>query len=182
MAESMQTPQNGPQANTMTAIATHTESSPAEGLISAEDGNTTSAGIDVTMTINDDEDEDEDANSETSTIRREHECFETFQRKVAEIVATKFNRDKGNIRIERMKGGSYNRVVGVEISASKPGRRCFGWAQKCIRTMLRKPTPDVSEMYVFRTPRDDFTDMEDQIAILKMVGARVQLPIPEVVQ
>jgi hypothetical protein len=181
MAESMQTPQSEPRANAMTAIATHTESSPAEDLVQAEGDNIISAEIDVAITV-DDDDGDEDANSETSTIRHQHECFETFQHKVAEMVATKFNRDKGNIRIERMKGGSYNRVVDVEVSASKPGRRCFGWAQKCIRTMLRKPTPDLSERYVFRTPRDDFTDMEDQIAILKTVGARLQLPIPEVVQ
>jgi hypothetical protein len=64
----MQTPQSEPRANAMTAIATHTESSPAEDLVQAEGDNIISAEIDVAITV-DDDDGDEDANSETSTIR-----------------------------------------------------------------------------------------------------------------
>jgi hypothetical protein len=80
-----------------------------------------------------------------------------------------------------MKGGSYNRVVGINIRASKPKRHCFGWAQKCMRVMLGKPTPAVSDAYVFRTPRIDDTDIKEQVAILVAVGARLKIPIPEVI-
>jgi hypothetical protein len=163
-------------------MASQVEPSPVDTSGSATQSDALDAEIDVANTVyDDDDDEDDDAKSETSTVYHEHECFETFQHKVAELVASKLNPDNKSIRIERMKGGSYNRVVGVEIHASKPGRSCFAWAQEYIRSTLRKPAPAASKNYVFRTSRNDGADMEDQIAILKAVGARLQLPVPEVV-
>jgi hypothetical protein len=183
MAESMQTAQNNSQVPTDVAMASQLEPSPVGTLDSATESNELDAETDVANTVydDDDEDNDDDAKSETSTVCYEHECFETFQHKVAELVASKLNPDSKSIRIERMKGGSYNRVVGAEIHTPKPGRRYFAWAQKYIRTVLRKPAPATSRNYVFRTSRNDGADMEDQIAILKAVGARLRLPIPEVV-
>jgi hypothetical protein len=160
-----------PQSNAtaVIAVATHGVPAPTKAL----NNDILDAGTD--FVINED-----DTKSETSTIRYEHECFETFQHKVAQTAAH-LGRDGTSIHIERMKGGNYNRVVGIEHRTSKPKRLCFGWAQKHIRAMLKKPTPVVSEAYVFRTPRNDNTNLKGQVATLTAVGARLRLPIPEIV-
>jgi hypothetical protein len=169
MADNTQVPRTESHATTV-AVPTHIEPAPTN----APNNNISDAGTDFVTS------EDNDTDSETSTIRYEHECFETFQHKVAQTVAH-LGRDRASIHIERMKGGSYNRVVGINIRASKPKRHCLGWAQKFMRAMLGKPTPAVSDAYVFRTPRIDDTDLKEQVAILAAVGARLQIPIPEVI-
>lgn len=55
--------------------------------------------------------------SETSTIRYEQEGFDTFQSKALSLMLSIFpDTREDNIKIERMKGGSYNRVIRVTIS------------------------------------------------------------------
>jgi hypothetical protein len=124
---------------------------------------------------------DQDAKSETSTIRDSHEPFSTYQYKVAELAAEKFRSARSNISIERMKGGTYNRVIGVRIRALKSRRHCLSWAQKLLRNFLRTPSPVTNEEYIVRMPRLGDDGIDQQVATLKAVGARLSLPIPEVV-
>ncbi|KAF1912207.1 hypothetical protein BDU57DRAFT_522347 [Ampelomyces quisqualis] len=127
------------------------------------------------------EDDDDDAKSETSTICYEHEPFETFRYKVADLVAEKFKCAITDVVTEHIKGGTFNRVVGVDIRAAKPIRHCFGWVQKLMRTLLGKPAPTAAGAHVVRVARGDTDELEKQIAVLKAVDARVALPTPHVV-
>jgi aminoglycoside phosphotransferase (APT) family kinase protein len=123
----------------------------------------------------------DNAKSETSTIRYEHEPFQTFQHKVAKLAAEVLHSTASDISIEHMKGGTYNRVVDVKVRATKPTRQCTSWAQKLLRTLLRKPASSVYENYIVRIQRGTGEDLQQQVAALKAVSARLQLLIPEVV-
>lgn len=126
------------------------------------------------------EDDDDDAKSETSTICYEHEPFETFRYKVADVAAEKFKFAPTNIVTERMKGGTFNQVVGIDLRATVK-RNCFGWVQKLMRALLGKPAPTAAGGHIFRMARDETDHLEKQIATLKAVDARVALPTPDVV-
>jgi aminoglycoside phosphotransferase (APT) family kinase protein len=123
----------------------------------------------------------DDASSETSTIRYDHEPFETFKDKVRELVAEKLNVAVNNIHIKRMTGGSSNRVVGVEVHAPGAKRQCFSWLQKWIRAFQRSHARTTSQAYIVRMSRYDCSELEQQVATLQVVRARVSFPIPEVV-
>ena len=62
---------------------------------------------------------DEDAISQTSTeLYDEHEPFETFQHKVIGLCHELWpSHDEKDLVINRMRGGSDNRVVGIKISS-----------------------------------------------------------------
>jgi hypothetical protein len=122
-----------------------------------------------------------DTKSETSTICHEHEAFETFQCKVAVVAAQQLGRNVSGLLIERMKGGTYNRVVGVSVRVPKLKRTCTSWAHKFVCALLRKPARQVPDSYVVRIPRHDGEELQQQVATLKAVGSRLDLPIPEVV-
>jgi hypothetical protein len=66
--------------------------------------------------------ESDDEKSETSTIHDEDEPFDTFQHEVAKLLEDVIHPVLSDIKIERMKGGTYNRVVGVNIRVSRPSR------------------------------------------------------------
>jgi aminoglycoside phosphotransferase (APT) family kinase protein len=122
----------------------------------------------------------DDASSETSTIRYDHEPFETFKAKVSELIVGKLHVEAKNIYIKRMTGGSSNRVVGVEVRAPGAKRQCFSWVQKCIRAFQRSHAPSTRQAYIVRMSRCDCSDLEQQVATLQALRARVSLPIPEV--
>jgi hypothetical protein len=149
----------------------------------ANSSSSTQASPDHQPTINPemfDSIDQDDANSETSTIRYEQEPFETFRIKVAEAVAKVFHCDTANVHTEHMKGGSSNRVVGMTICPTKL-RHCFGWLQKLARTVMGKPASRTSDSYVLRMARGESDDLDQQIAILKMVASKLSLPTPQVV-
>ncbi|KAF2831611.1 hypothetical protein CC86DRAFT_443233 [Ophiobolus disseminans] len=123
----------------------------------------------------------DDSKSETSTIRYEHEPFELFQHKATTLAAAKFHRDRADIHVERMKGGAYNRVIGLKVRAIKPKSWGISWAQKYLRACFRRLRPETYEEYVVRIPRCEDGDIDRQVATLKAIGARLALPIPDVV-
>ncbi|KAH7564356.1 hypothetical protein BM1_01403 [Bipolaris maydis] len=118
------------------------------------------------------------------------EHFELFGHQIA-TVASALHEDVSEVTIEYMSGGSYNRVTGVSIA---PGHRrtklewVFSTLSSYLPTRLLqmfKTPEDTGISYVVRIPRfinkNTMDTMARDIAILKTVGALVQLPIPRVV-
>jgi len=136
----------------------------------------------------DDEPQD-DAVSETNTVLYGQEPFETLQHKVADLAAKIFQRSPRDISIHEMKGGSFNRVIGVTLS-TKP--KMFSWIWftfRCLGARKKKATTQC-ESYIVRVPRmmDDgengaeamAEDMKRQVAVLKTTMSRLPLPTPDV--
>jgi hypothetical protein len=100
-------------------------------------------------------DSDCEAGPQSSTAEYEQESFETYQHNVSQLC---HDIGYGELsKIERMKGGSYNRIIGLEFA-----------------------TPEVTK-YVLRIPRngiefDVAEDIKDQVATLSYVSQF--LPVP----
>ncbi|KAF2636568.1 hypothetical protein P280DRAFT_408757 [Massarina eburnea CBS 473.64] len=126
----------------------------------------------------------DDSASETSTIayeHLEHEPFETFQTKVAEL-ATDIFPEGSKIDVERMKGGSFNRVVGLTVSRPKTKNKFITkWLLGCLgmRTSTKYNEP---QKYILRIPRFNTKSLEREVAVLKVVAEKLSLPIPQVVK
>lgn len=148
------------------------------------------------MTSNSTQSDFVDARSELSTSSYNddpsYEPFETFQHKIATMAALCFGKDVSNIKVEYMKGGSYNRVAALTISP-RPKRTLVTWFHALLQILFpswfqgalqTSETPD-SNSYIVRIPRTDGEDdnlvVNRNVAILKTVGALLDLPIPTVV-
>ena len=125
--------------------------------------------------------------SETSTIAYEQESFETFQHKVADVVAKHFHCDISQIKVTYLKGGAYNRVAAVSI-AQRPKRLGLSWligvVAQCLGTR-RKTRPLGIDSYIVPVPRgigeDEDLDVNFEVAALLAADAYVPLPTPKVV-
>ena len=121
-------------------------------------------------------------NSTTSTEEFEHEPFDTFQVKAVELCAKLWpHLSKDAFTITRMDGGSYNRVLGIQIDGS---RRQAGWLMRQAQTILRTICPGVirkSEIrdYVLRIPRMEHAWVEHEVSILKFLAV-TSLPVPRI--
>ncbi|KAH6669529.1 hypothetical protein B0J14DRAFT_598897 [Halenospora varia] len=112
--------------------------------------------------VHDEEDEEGDNVSNTgsnSTAQWSHEPFETYQHKVAQLCQDLgYGEPK---EIERMTGGSYNRITGLHV-----------------------PSNPVSEL-ILRVPRmlddDQANDLKDQVAVLLFLSPQDSLHVPKVV-
>lgn len=118
-----------------------------------------------------------DARSLTSTIRYNHEPFGFIQYKIVKLMAMRLGREIADIQIERMKGGTYNRIFGVQVRSTKPNRSCLNLAQ-CFRS---DRTTAPTQEYIVRVPRKGFNNVKQQVATLKAIVSRISLPTPEVV-
>ncbi|KAI1515629.1 Phosphotransferase enzyme protein [Pyrenophora tritici-repentis] len=142
-------------------------------------------------TDDDDDDDDggDDAASECPTILNGEEPFETFQHKVREQASKLFQKQQSDVVITQMKGGTYNRVVGVTISSKLP-KYTLAWLKSCLSARRKNATID-STSYIIRIPRTEATgddsigsladDMKQGVAILNTVKSCLSLPTPEVV-
>lgn len=75
-----------------------------------------------------DPDNDLDDNaSETSTIAYGHASFEIMKHKVAALAARELQHDLAKIRVDRMRGGTNNRVIGLSLVRSRKARSCSPW-------------------------------------------------------
>ena len=122
----------------------------------------------------------DDTSSETSTIRHRHEPFETFQHKASKIISQHFKLELSDIKIEQMKGGSYNRVVAVTVCA-KPKKYRVQWFKSLCLGTWRKSKSQEPESYIVRIPRQDGSEMDHDVSILKTIGSQLALPVPKVV-
>lgn len=99
--------------------------------------------------------------SQASTTLYEQEPFSKFEPQVRALWSP-----LADITIERMHGGSYNRVIGIAVSASGP------------------PSENrlATGAYVLRIPRGKSTRIEQEIATLHYVRGQTTIPAPEIVQ
>jgi hypothetical protein len=80
---------------------------------------------------------------------------------------------------ERLKGRSFNRVVGITIRTSQ--LKTFSWFWRLCRlgTLCRDPLQQVKDkQYTLRLPRVSTKNMQYDIAMLRVVGARLNVPVP----
>lgn len=125
----------------------------------------------------------DDSASETSTIAYEHEPFEVMKHKVACVASKRFLHNLADNQIERMEGGSNNRVIGLRLVPSQTRRSCSTWIQKCIRrlTEYTKLQTSPSE-YIVRIPRGEIEgEVSSHVAILRAIVPRLRFPIPNTV-
>lgn len=104
--------------------------------------------------------------SQTSTeLYVEHEPFETFQHRVRALCATLWPLvPLGAFTIEHMRGGTYNRVIGVTVPSTSVDT-----------------TPQDDEKYVLRVPRDDTIQIESELTTLCFIRDNTTIPVPEIV-
>lgn len=105
---------------------------------------------------------DDDRASDTSTLVYSQEAFETYQDRVREIARTTWHGlEKDQILVERMHGGSYNRVTSISFQTSE----------------MAEP-----QKYVLRDPRfPDLGPLTDHLAPLQFLYNYPKLPIPKMV-
>ncbi|CAO2656527.1 Nn.00g053300.m01.CDS01 [Neocucurbitaria sp. VM-36] len=118
----------------------------------------------------------------TSTENFEHEPFETFQGKVAELCKQKWPRLATDaFTITHMDGGSYNRVVAVQIDTSK---KQLAWIQRHARNLVKKVCSNSGrksqiQEYVIRMPRFEHAWVEHEIALLLFLAEK-NIPVPKI--
>ncbi|KAF2874694.1 hypothetical protein BDV95DRAFT_450768, partial [Massariosphaeria phaeospora] len=126
--------------------------------------------------------DDADAVSVTSTVNYEdqgHESFETLQHKVIPLAAQQLLVSSSNIAVERLKGGSYNRVIGVTLNTRGLSRKyTLKWVREYLQGLFGKHT---TEKYVIRIPRFDSAGMEDDIAVLELAASHLTFPVPRTI-
>ncbi|KAF2763248.1 hypothetical protein EJ05DRAFT_506863 [Pseudovirgaria hyperparasitica] len=86
--------------------------------------------LDLGKTTDGDDDDDNDDESDTSTVQYEQESFDTFKFRVLQFAQRIWNVSSAeHITIERLRGGGYNRVIGITVDT--PG--AAGSAQYILR-------------------------------------------------
>lgn len=127
-----------------------------------------------------------DNRSETSTVKYEwdnHESFTTYKNKILEDAAKHLNCLEDDIKIEHMKGGTYNRVAAISVPKAQR-KLSLQWLKSQVVSCLgrRSSSHKQYEEYVMRVPRDhDYTDITGNVALLQFVGHYLTLPVPEIV-
>ncbi|KAJ5730045.1 uncharacterized protein N7483_004553 [Penicillium malachiteum] len=104
-----------------------------------------------------------DSQSESSTLIYSQEPFETFQKRVIELCQHLFDTSSGEISIERLQGGGFNRITGVSVVKSNE-------------------EPPVSIQYILRVPRFEIVELDYDIAPLKLLRQESSIPVPETVK
>lgn len=100
--------------------------------------------------------------SQTSTLEYEHEAFDTFQSRAVALAREKLWPDVSpeHIFIERLKGGGYNRILGLNLHEPPGGRH---------------------EEFVLRIPRFEGTKLDREVAIHAFVRTYTSIPSPDVI-
>jgi hypothetical protein len=115
----------------------------------------------------------------------DHERFETFQIKVAQLVIHTFGAKLENVVVQKMRGGSFNQVIGVKITTPEPRIWTLDWLKDMFRCINKRSTlTKEAENYVVRIPRWAFPEagygLEYDVAVLNLARSRICAPIPEV--
>ncbi|KAF2252863.1 hypothetical protein BU26DRAFT_404320, partial [Trematosphaeria pertusa] len=128
-----------------------------------------------------------DTVSETSTLEYEQEAFETFKYKVMALLLEIYpSRKAEDIVIERMKGGGFNRVIGITLYPLQQKKSFF--SSKRLHTFLPKRfvarqthERKNGEQFVLRTPRFHPIGMDYHVATLEYARRCVPYPVPSVI-
>jgi hypothetical protein len=121
--------------------------------------------------------------SETSTIEYNQEPYASFREKVTELSSSLFSEyTEKDIILERMKGGSSNRIIGITLSKSRPWcgmvqlRAMFS---ACMRSKARESSQQ--KQYILRIPRDTVHDLFYQAITLAYLDRKLPYPVPKTV-
>lgn len=100
---------------------------------------------------------------QSSSIEYQHEPFVTFQRRVLSFANNTIwpDANASDIVVERLKGGSFNRIIGL--------------------TRKSHEEPYNAINYILRIPRFDAAQVYRDVAILRFVQRHTEIPIPGVV-
>jgi len=101
-----------------------------------------------------------ESESDPSTVVYNHEPFETFKTRALELCQTVLAPSNGEISIERMHGGGFNRIIGVSVTTSE--------------------SPAVSQ-YILRVPRFEVAQLDRDLAPLQLLRQRSKIKVPDVV-
>lgn len=167
-------------------IATERSFSPAVSVLSLTTANECVADIDEYTHMEDRQlntsasDSDSDCDSSVaSTIEFRHETFPTFQAKVSQLATAIFPHvDPSHITTEHIKGGSFNRVVGITIATPSPKKFSLPWFRYLLPGCFSRQKVKVPRKFVVRIPRYDSTGMDRDISVMEFVGPRLCFPIP----
>ncbi|KAF2109368.1 hypothetical protein BDV96DRAFT_474553, partial [Lophiotrema nucula] len=108
---------------------------------------------------------------------------ETFKDKVVDLFATHFpDKDPRTFQVDRIKGGSFNRIIGVTISQPKPQEFTWEWVLQVFHNMCGQRQVKKDEKYIIRIPRAKYEgdEMKYDVAVLQFAASRLPYPIPRV--
>ncbi|KAI7779327.1 hypothetical protein LA080_000998 [Diaporthe eres] len=108
-----------------------------------------------------------DAKSESSTIVYGHESFTQFQDKVLAFVESCTwlpSDDENEIAVERLRGGTYNRVIGLTFTSSQRKDQDLTSSPP-----IEERASETVSKYILRIPRFDSARVDDDVAALLFV-------------
>jgi hypothetical protein len=120
--------------------------------------------------------------STTSTEMFEHEPFSSFQSKALKLCKKNWpSLATGAFQVTHMDGGSYNRIVAVQVDASKTRSK---WLKRQTQNALYTLCPGADrkkhiQKYVVRIPRFEHAWVENEIATLLFL-ASTDVPVPKI--
>ncbi|KAF2431394.1 hypothetical protein EJ08DRAFT_678418 [Tothia fuscella] len=131
--------------------------------------------------------------SQTSTLRYDHEPYEQIKTKFIALCQELFpGKLENDFIIERMEGGSFNRIVAITVQSStaKPNkiqalleklRRASRRVINRIWPQQNDPKAPVQEEYILRIPRhEDDVDFDDDCAYLRFADGLTQFSVPKI--
>lgn len=89
-----------------------------------------------------------ESESDSSTVVYDHESFETFKARVLELCQTVLAPSSSQISIERLRGGGFNRIIGISIISNE--------------------SPAASQ-YILRVPRFEAAQLDRDLAPLQLL-------------
>jgi len=129
------------------------------------------------------EEEEDSSVSQTSTVAYGQESFEFFSTRVEELCATLFPR--ANCRIERLRGGGYNRITAITVTPLPPRAFTIPWIHSFLTSdedYVKAYTP---KHHILRSarrePSSDDLDMRYDVATLTFAGTNFGTIVPRVI-
>lgn len=106
-----------------------------------------------------------DVESESSTVVYDHESFDTFRNRVLLFVGKTIWPDAPteNIAIERMRGGGFNRIIGLKL-------------------LVGEEAVSYPMQHILRVPRFDAAQVDRDVAVLRFLQLHSSIPAPRVIK
>jgi len=132
-------------------------------------------------------DEESSSVSQTSTVEHGQESFELFGTRVMDLCAAQFSR--ATFRVERLRGGSYNRITTITVTHLPPRAFTIPWIRSFLPINEAHIKAYEPKHYILRSarrePSSDDLDVRYDVATLKF--ARIQFGkfgniVPQVIQ
>ncbi|KAF2650063.1 hypothetical protein K491DRAFT_570426, partial [Lophiostoma macrostomum CBS 122681] len=106
------------------------------------------------------------------------ERYSTYHHKVAQLGASLFPGYR-TIEVTHMKGGSFNRVIGLTLTPPGPRKYTWDWFCREWKSLFGRSGSETLEEYILRIPRMSWlSNLDADIATLQFVGPHLDLPIP----